>query len=332
MTKGNGDLITFRGTPDDPKGSSVWKIDNDKSESQFFLGVECDLGTVSIYEYVPEDPGDQLWSTNGTDWVPDGSTMPPTSAPVPESTGLVTTTTAAEAVSAVPETTTSDAETTTNAAEEMTTTIAAPAETTTVPETTTTTSAIVETTTTAAESSTTSAAVPETTTSAAETTSNVELPAVVAVSGSFCTSDAPCEMCYGDCDEDEDCMGDLICEQRDGGDPVSGCSGGEESPSGEYLCTVFFALNLFLYAAQELKSLLYNIPQTLIIVSTLMPRVIWEVCLLPHRLLPRRLLSRLRPRPHPPRRPIQEDLCQHFLIPKPAHRLPHVPSVTEIVM
>jgi hypothetical protein len=79
--RGNGDLITFRGTPDDPKGDSVWKIDNDRPEGQYFLGVECDLGTVSIYEYVPEDPGERLWTTEGTDWVPDLTTKPPTPAP-----------------------------------------------------------------------------------------------------------------------------------------------------------------------------------------------------------------------------------------------------------
>ncbi len=41
-------------------------------------------------------------------------------------------------------------------------------------------------------------------------------------------------MCYGDCDEDSDCEGELICGQRDAGELVPGCSGGENSQSGKY--------------------------------------------------------------------------------------------------
>jgi hypothetical protein len=61
-------------------------------------------------------------------------------------------------------------------------------------------------------------------------------PEIVAVTGSFCTPTDPCPVCYGDCDEDSDCEGDLICEERDGGEPVSGCSGGEESTSNTDYC------------------------------------------------------------------------------------------------
>lgn len=36
--------------------------------------------------------------------------------------------------------------------------------------------------------------------------------------------------------DDSDCEGDLVCEQRDGGEAVSGCSGGEESTSDTDYC------------------------------------------------------------------------------------------------
>ena len=35
--------------------------------------------------------------------------------------------------------------------------------------------------------------------------------------------------CQGDCDDDADCQGDLICHRHEKGDPVPGCSGGEQS-------------------------------------------------------------------------------------------------------
>jgi len=41
-----------------------------------------------------------------------------------------------------------------------------------------------------------------------------------------CTASYPCEMCAGDCDEDSDCRGDLICKQRDDLEAVPGCSSG----------------------------------------------------------------------------------------------------------
>ena len=74
------------------------------------------------------------------------------------------------------------------------------------------------------------------------------LPEVMAVSGSYCTPTAQCPACYGDCDEDSDCQGDLVCEQRDGGEMVTGCSGGEDSPSGEYEYTfIMQAMFVFSY-------------------------------------------------------------------------------------
>jgi hypothetical protein len=53
------------------------------------------------------------------------------------------------------------------------------------------------------------------------------------VSGSYCTPEAPCAQCYGDCDTDDDCQGNLQCYQRDGGQVVPSCSGGERSKSGK---------------------------------------------------------------------------------------------------
>jgi hypothetical protein len=38
-------------------------------------------------------------------------------------------------------------------------------------------------------------------------------------------------LCQGDCDEDDDCEGDLVCFQRDGDKPVPGCSGSDGSRS-----------------------------------------------------------------------------------------------------
>jgi hypothetical protein len=59
------------------------------------------------------------------------------------------------------------------------------------------------------------------------------LPKVKALGGSFCTTEAPCAQCFGDCDTDDDCEGNLTCYQRDGGQAVPSCSGGEDSFSGK---------------------------------------------------------------------------------------------------
>jgi cytoskeletal protein RodZ len=59
------------------------------------------------------------------------------------------------------------------------------------------------------------------------------LPEVEVVSGSYCTPETPCAQCFGDCDTDDDCQGELTCFQRDGGQAVPSCSGGESSVSGK---------------------------------------------------------------------------------------------------
>jgi hypothetical protein len=47
------------------------------------------------------------------------------------------------------------------------------------------------------------------------------------LSTSVCTPDSPCDMCFGDCDSDDDCMGELQCFRRTGNDDrmIPGCSG-----------------------------------------------------------------------------------------------------------
>jgi hypothetical protein len=61
----DGNLVSFKGTPKDPEGRSIWKINAKGAIGQYFLGIECDLKTLSIYEYMPEDPGELMW-TSGT--------------------------------------------------------------------------------------------------------------------------------------------------------------------------------------------------------------------------------------------------------------------------
>ncbi|KAK3268663.1 hypothetical protein CYMTET_22843, partial [Cymbomonas tetramitiformis] len=55
--------------------------------------------------------------------------------------------------------------------------------------------------------------------------------------GTGCTPNAPCPACYGDCDSNSDCIGDLLCFQRESGDPyerIPGCTyGGAEDPEDE---------------------------------------------------------------------------------------------------
>lgn len=177
--RGNGDLLTFRGTPDDHDDESVWKIDSDYPEGQYFLGVECDLGTVSIYEFIPEDPGDQLWSTNGTDWVPDGSTLPPIGSAFPSSspTGKPS---SSPTVSAAP-------------SSEMEIETASPSAADTMMPFD-------------ADSS-----MPSSAPSKAPITQTQPAPGVVANGGSFCTPTAPCPMCYGDCDVSTNMLPFLSC-------------------------------------------------------------------------------------------------------------------------
>jgi hypothetical protein len=49
--------------------------------------------------------------------------------------------------------------------------------------------------------------------------------AMANLGGSGCTSSSPCATCQGDCDHDNDCIGDLQCFQRSNGEAVPGCAG-----------------------------------------------------------------------------------------------------------
>ena len=44
----------------------------------------------------------------------------------------------------------------------------------------------------------------------------------------------PLPLCGGECDTDTDCEGDLVCFQRNRGDPVPGCSGNDFTSRGDY--------------------------------------------------------------------------------------------------
>jgi hypothetical protein len=46
----------------------------------------------------------------------------------------------------------------------------------------------------------------------------------------------PLRECTGDCDNDNDCAGDLVCHQRDPNETVPGCSGGEQDSSKTDYC------------------------------------------------------------------------------------------------
>lgn len=57
----------------------------------------------------------------------------------------------------------------------------------------------------------------------------------------------PMEACQGDCDTDDDCVGDLVCFQRKGLEPVPGCTGTGVSGT-DYWCvslSIFFSCFIF---------------------------------------------------------------------------------------
>lgn len=198
----DGNLLTFKGTPDDKEGDSVWKTGSTGAIAQYFLGIECDLKSISIYEYMPEDPGKLMWTTGEYPSPTPDLMLVPTSAPVSA--------TVSPTKSAMPSGSAPSIEAVGND------------DKTTEPASTPTLSPVANGT-----------AAP----SMGAGAGGVDLPQVVAVDGSYCTPDAPCPQCYGDCDTDEDCQGTLECYQRDGGQEVPSCGGGEEKTSGnEFHC------------------------------------------------------------------------------------------------
>ena len=50
------------------------------------------------------------------------------------------------------------------------------------------------------------------------------------------TDDLPLSVCEGDCDTNLDCLPGLVCYQRDAGEAVPGCVGGEEDASNNDYC------------------------------------------------------------------------------------------------
>lgn len=77
----DGTLLTKKGTDGNTEGDSLWKIDPKGGITQYFLGIECDLQTLSIYEYVPEDPGKRLWTNGDYDSTSASTVAPGTDAP-----------------------------------------------------------------------------------------------------------------------------------------------------------------------------------------------------------------------------------------------------------
>ena len=59
--QGDGNMITYRGISDDTS-DPVWKTGKSGDDTHYFFGVECDLLSVVIYEFYPDDPGALLWS------------------------------------------------------------------------------------------------------------------------------------------------------------------------------------------------------------------------------------------------------------------------------
>ena len=61
--QGDSNLITWEGTP--PKrGDSIWKSSSSGVTTvNYFFGVDCELSSVSVYEYKPSDPGRKMWTS-----------------------------------------------------------------------------------------------------------------------------------------------------------------------------------------------------------------------------------------------------------------------------
>lgn len=60
-----------------------------------------------------------------------------------------------------------------------------------------------------------------------EPTSVISLPALSY--SNFCSPTLPCKRCVGDCNLDSDCEGELVCKNREGGEPIEGCDGADSS-------------------------------------------------------------------------------------------------------
>ena len=67
--QGDGNLITYKGKSGDTS-KPVWKTGKKGVHTHYFLGVECGYESVSIYEYIPEDPGVLIWTSDPTKLTP----------------------------------------------------------------------------------------------------------------------------------------------------------------------------------------------------------------------------------------------------------------------
>lgn len=63
-------------------------------------------------------------------------------------------------------------------------------------------------------------------------------PEVVLVDRDYCTPQNPCPQCWGDCDKDEDCQGNLVCHQRGKYEAVPNCRNGELDDSKSDYCVL----------------------------------------------------------------------------------------------
>lgn len=57
---------------------------------------------------------------------------------------------------------------------------------------------------------------------------------LVNLGGTGCTASAPCGVCHGDCDGDQDCNPGLKCFERNGDEQVPGCAAGGSGDSSSY--------------------------------------------------------------------------------------------------
>ena len=65
MLQKDGNLITRPGGPDDGF-SSIWKSESVGEPADYFLGLNCDGLSMSIYEGTLENPGDKVWTSSGS--------------------------------------------------------------------------------------------------------------------------------------------------------------------------------------------------------------------------------------------------------------------------
>ena len=77
--QGDGNMITYRGKTGDTS-TSVWKTAKSGADTHYFFGVECDLESVAIYEFYPDDPGTRLWYYGNFD--PENFSTPVTAPPI----------------------------------------------------------------------------------------------------------------------------------------------------------------------------------------------------------------------------------------------------------